>query len=259
MSKSQAIFVEQKGAIAHLVLNRPDKRNALSMQMWAAIPSLLAPLRDHTRLRALVVRGAGGVFSAGADITEFETVYASREAAIANHIVIQAAMASVETFPAPTIAAIEGACVGGGCGLALACDLRIADANARFGITPGKLGLAYGVSDTRRLVQAVGLSQAKRILFTGALFAAPHAKDIGLVDELCDADAIEKTVDGIVGALQTASSHTARTTKRILRMLADGAQDDTPDSRALFGDAFDGADFKEGYRAFLEKRPPQFE
>jgi enoyl-CoA hydratase/carnithine racemase len=258
MNANRQIYIERNGNLAQLILNRPEKRNALNVAMWRAIPEMLAPLREDRHLRALIVRGAGGVFSAGADIAEFDTVYASRQAAIDNHLTIQAAMTAVESFPAPTLAAIEGACVGGGCGLALACDLRIAEGDSRLGITPGKLGLAYGVSDTRRLVEAVGVSNAKQILFTGALIGAEEAKAIGLVDEVCAPGAIEQAVGEIVSALQSASGHTARTTKTILRMLASGVTDDTDESRALFGDSFDGEDFKEGFQAFMQKRAPRF-
>lgn len=252
------IHLTRDGATATLLLNRPDKRNALTVAMWAAIPPLLAGLADDATLRLLIVRGANGAFAAGADIAEFETVYASRDAAIENHLTIQAAMTAIETFPAPTLAAIEGACVGGGCGLALACDLRYATPNARFGITPGKLGLMYGVSDTRRLVAAVGLSAAKDILFTGRLFGATEALSLGLIDKVADESSLETLIATLAASLTSASSYTARTTKRILHRISEGARDDDDESRQLFADAFSGADFQEGFRAFLEKRKPSF-
>lgn len=257
-AQSQDIQITRDGATATLLLNRPDKRNALTVAMWRAIPELLAPLTQDRTLRLLIVRGAGGVFAAGADIAEFETIYATREAAIENHLIIQAAMTAVETFPAPTVAAIEGACVGGGCGLALACDLRYAADTARLGITPGKLGLAYGVSDTRRLVNAVGLSAAKDILFTGRLLDAAEALRVGLVDKVTPTPDLAPTLAHLTLQLAQASSHTARTTKTILAMLKAGVRDDTDETRALFADAFEGDDFKEGFRAFLEKRAPKF-
>jgi enoyl-CoA hydratase/carnithine racemase len=243
---------------AILLLNRPDKRNAITLAMWREIPALLAELSSDARLRALFIRGAQGCFAAGADIAEFETIYATRDHAIENHRIIQAAMQAVESFPAPTIAVIEGYCVGGGCGLALACDLRIAAADARLGITPGKLGLVYGVGDTRRLVQAVGLSQAKKLLFTGALIDAPEALRIGLVDQIAGPKNLEAEITGLLDQLQAASAHTARAVKDILALCAAGQREDDEASRAVFGDAFSGPDFQEGFRAFLEKRPPRF-
>jgi enoyl-CoA hydratase/carnithine racemase len=252
------IFARREGAFAHLVLNRPAKRNALTMAMWRAIPALLADLADQTGLRVLIVRGEGGAFAAGADIAEFERAYASREAALANQADMQAAMTALEDFPLPTIAAIGGACVGGGCGLALCCDVRIAAAGAKFGITPGKLGLAYGVADTRRLVQAVGLSASKDILFTGRILDADEAMRLGLVDRIVTGDALDRSVQDYASAIAAASGFTARATKAILRLIRDGHAADDETSRALFADAFEGEDFREGRAAFLEKRPPDF-
>jgi enoyl-CoA hydratase/carnithine racemase len=241
-----------------ITLNRPDKRNALTMAMWDALPGLMAQAAGAPGVRLIVLTGAGGAFAAGADIGEFETVYATRASALDNHRRIQAAMAAVEECRVPTLAMIEGACVGGGCGLALACDLRYAADNARLGITPGKLGLAYGVADTRRLVQAVGLSAAKDILFTGRLYDAPSALQIGLIDKCLAPDALAGGVDAFAADLAAASTYTAATTKRILQMVAAGQRDDSEESRALFADAFAGRDFHEGSAAFLEKRKPNF-
>lgn len=255
---TQDIQLTRKDGVATLLLNRPDKRNALTVAMWRAIPELLAPLVNDSALRLLIIRGAGGVFAAGADIAEFETIYATRDAAIDNHITIQAAMTAVETFPAPTLAAIEGPCVGGGCGLALACDLRFAAEGARLGITPGKLGLMYGVADTRRLVSAVGASAAKDILFTGRLLDAKEALRIGLIDALTPSGDLDARIDQFASALAAASTYTARSTKLILAMIAGGAREDTEATRAMFADAFEGPDFREGFRAFLEKRAPRF-
>jgi enoyl-CoA hydratase/carnithine racemase len=251
------ITLTVKDRVAVLLLNRPDKRNAITVAMWRAIPRMLQEAAAHSKLRLLVVRGAGGSFAAGADIAEFQDTYATRDAALANHRIIQEAMSAVESFPMPTLAAIEGACVGGGCGLALACDLRYGTPSARFGITPGKLGLVYGVSDTRRLVQAVGLSNAKEILFTGRLINADRARSIGLIDKVVD-DQMDAAIADLHAALAAASSHTARTTKSILRMLNDGLRDDNDRSRTMFAEAFEGDDLQEGIKAFLERRPPIF-
>lgn len=242
--------------VATLTLHRPDKRNAVSVAMWEAIPPLLAPLAVDASLRVLIVKGAGEHFSGGADIAEFDTVYATHAMAMENHRIIQAAMQALEDFPSPTLALIDGACFGGGCGLALACDWRIATHRARFAITPAKLGLVYGVSDTRRLVQAVGVAHAKDILFTGRVLSAAEAHRIGLAQRLDDD--LRAAGEAYAEALRQSSNHTARSAKQILRMLDSGARDDTDESRALFANAFAGDDFKEGASAFLQKRPPRF-
>ncbi len=258
MNPAQDIYVARDGAVAVLALNRPSKRNALTMAMWRAIPGLLNELAGDPSVRVLVVRGEGGAFAAGADISEFETVFATREAALANQADMQAAMTALEDFPSPVIAQIDGACVGGGCGLALCCDLRFASATSRFGITPGKLGLAYGTSDTRRLVQAVGLSAAKDILFTGRIVTAAEALSLGLVDRVFESFSLAGEVAAYAAQICAASGYSARATKAVLRMIRDGATGDDAASRALFADAFEGPDFSEGRAALLQKRAPAF-
>lgn len=243
---------------AVLTLNRPAKRNALKLSMWAAIPELLQQVATDPLARALIVTGSGGAFSAGADIDEFETTYATPEAAMANQETMQRAMSAVEAFPFPTIAMIEGPCVGGGCGLALSCDFRFAAEGARFGITPAKLGLVYGVADTRRLAQAVGVSKAKDILFSGRLMDAQEAHRMGLVDRLFPADQLKSQTLAYVADIAKASSFSAFATKQIFTWLREGAASDDDASRGLFASAFKGADFKEGFAAFREKRAPAF-
>ncbi len=258
MSETADIHLARMGRRAELVLNRPAKRNAITLAMWRAIPDLVAEADVDPAVRLLVVRGAGAHFAAGADIAEFETTYATRDAALANQAVMARAMSALEAFSKPSLAVIRGACVGGGCAVALCCDMRLAASDARFGVTPAKLGLAYGVSDTRRLVQAVGPSAAKRILFTGGLIGAEEALRIGLIDAAHEDGALDAAVDALDAEIAAASGFTARAVKKVMAMLQDGAVDDTDESRALFADAFEGADFREGSSAFLAKRPPQF-
>lgn len=253
-----AVYLTREGPAAHLVLNRPDKRNALSAAMWAAIPPLLAEAEADGAARLLIVRGAGGAFAAGADISEFEDVYATAERAEAYSRTIAAALDGLAAFSKPTLAVIEGACVGGGCGLALACDLRFAAQGARFGITPGKLGLVYTLNDTRRLVDAVGFSPAKDILFTGRLLDAEEALDIGLISRLLPREALFEEAAGYAEQVAQASTRSARVTKRIMARIAAGQSEDDDATRKLFLEAFQSTDFKEGYRAFLEKRKPRF-
>ena len=242
---------------ATLTLNLPNKRNALNIAMWAAIPDLVAQAVADPDVKLLFVRGVGGVFASGADISEMPTVYATSQAALENDSKIQGAMRAIEDCAKPVIALIEGPCVGGGCGIALACDLRIGAAGSRYGVTPAKLGLVYGAADTRRLVQAVGLSMAKDILFTGRLLGADEAYKIGLIDHLVDPSDLHRIAEEYAGNIAAASQFSIRNQKTILSMLRTGA-DDSPLSRALFSDSFEGADFKEGFAAFMEKRPAKF-
>lgn len=252
------IFLTQDGHAATIVLNRPLKKNAMTVEMWRRVPALAAEALTMPGLRALIVKGAGGSFSGGADIAEFPQLYATPDAAMENQSTIQAAMRAIEDFPLPTIATIEGPCYGGGCGLALACDLRFAAKDAKFAITPAKLGLVYGVDDTRRLANAVGQSRAKDILFTGRTLDADEALRIGLIDAAHEQRQLDAAIRAFVTSLSAASSHSARATKEILRRLAGGQRHDDEATRAMFGQAFSGPDFQEGFKAFMERRPPRF-
>lgn len=244
--------------VARIALNRPEKRNALALAMWRSIPDLMAQALAVPGLRLLIVEGKGGHFSGGADIDEFSTLYATPQAALAAQIVIQAAMRAIEDFPLPTLAVIEGVCYGGGCGLALACDLRYAAATARFAITPAKLGLVYGVDDTRRLVAAVGFARAKDMLFTGRTLTAEDALHAHLVDALYPLGEIQAAVSGFADSIMSTAATSASATKRILRKLSSGTLHDDAESQAMFADAFSSLDFSEGFAAFQEKRPPRF-
>jgi enoyl-CoA hydratase/carnithine racemase len=244
--------------LAQITLNRPAKRNALSLAMWRAIPAMIAEAAANEGLRLVILRGEGGVFSGGADIAEFPSLYASRETAMENQQTIQAAMSAVENCPIPTLAVIEGPCYGGGCGLALACDMRFAAETATFAITPGKLGLVYGLDDTRRLAAAVGPSRAKDILFTGRTLNAAEALSCGLIDRTAPASELMVLTDAYRQSLAAAAATTARGTKDMLKRLGGGQRHDDDATRAMFGEAFSGVDFKEGFAAFMERRPPRF-
>lgn len=255
--KNLILLQRHEHSSATLTFNRPDKRNALSVEMWAAIPALIDEAANDPEIKLIFLRGSGGVFAAGADISEMTTVYATSEAAIQNDAKIQGAMRAIEDCPKPVIALIEGPCVGGGCGLALACDIRIGATGSRYGVTPAKLGLVYGAADSRRLVQAVGLSKAKDILFTGRLLEAEEALQIGLIDQLVGPEGLDAVRDEYAARIGAASQYSIRGQKKILAMLRTGA-DDAPQSQALFGASFEGEDFKEGFAAFMEKRAAKF-
>ena len=253
-----AITLDRKESHAVLRLNRPDKRNALNLAMWRRMIELLAEAETDPDISVLVVTGEEKAFAAGADIEEMKAVF--EDATIAATIAEEtyAAQNALHRFPKPTIAMIRGACVGGGCGIALCCDLRFADNTAKLGITPGKLGLVYSLADTKRLVDAVGPSTAKDILYTGRIVDAEEAITLGLIDRLIDADGLEDEVSAFVNSICSTSQFSARSTKQIVQMILDGHTDDTPDTRQLFIDAFSGEDFKEGFSAFTEKRKPEF-
>lgn len=254
-----SIRLDIEAPFAELVLNKPEKRNALSVDMWAAIPDLIEQAEGTEQVKVVIIHGGdAGAFAAGADISEFETIYATAESAAASGDTIARALDAVEACAKPVIAAIEGACVGGGVSLAMAADLRVASASSKFGVTPGKLGLVYPAGDTRRLLAAVGPSATKDILFTGRIFMAEEAKSIGLIDRLADAGEALSTARAFAGEIAAISQWSTRATKKMIAGIETGWTETSPEARALFLEGFSNQDFEEGYRAFLQKRPADF-
>ena len=245
--------LEFDGPTAHLLIDRADKRNAFDMAMWQAMPDLLDRAANASDTRLLILRSAeGGAFCAGADIRELLANKDDADWRRANQAAINTVQHSLARIDLPTIAFVEGDCVGGGCGLALACDLRVATDAARFGITPAKLGLVYPLHDVKLLADLVGPGQAKRLLYTGSLIDAEEALRIGLVEMLAD------TPSELAEAILAASPHSVRETKRFVRRVLDGQSQDDDDTLRIFADAFTKADFAEGTATFVEKRKPEF-
>lgn len=252
-----SVRLEKQGAIGHLLIDRAEKRNAFTQAMWEQFPASLGDAMADPALKVVILRSAAaGIFCAGADISEFGTGALDAEWRARNHAAISRAQNELARAAKPVIAAIDGDCVGGGCGLAIACDMRVASPRARFGITPAKLGLVYSLHDTKLLVDLVGPAQAKRILFTAQLLAAEEAQRIGLV-EIVEDDPLAAAI-GLAETMSVSSSHSVRNTKKIVRRILDGQADDDAETEALFASAFLGEDFKEGVSAFLEKRKAVF-
>jgi enoyl-CoA hydratase/carnithine racemase len=253
----EALRLETGGGIARLIIDRPEKRNAFDQQMWERFPALLSAAMNDAEVRVLLLQSAEpGIFSAGADIAEFSSGASDPQWRSRNQAAIRRAQHELARAGKPTIALVDGSCVGGGCGLAIACDLRVAGSRARFGITPARLGLVYSLHDTKLLVDLVGPAQAKRILFTGDLIDAAEAERIGLVDLVAeDADA---AAQGLAARIAAASPHSVRASKRIIRRILDGQAEDDDETRLAFDAAFEGEDFEEGVSAFLARREPKF-
>jgi enoyl-CoA hydratase/carnithine racemase len=246
------------GPVATLLLDRPARRNAMTRAMWEALPGLLAEAAADQAIALLCVTGAGGHFCGGADIAEFAQAYASPDAIAASNGVIRAAVEALAGFPKPSLAAIRGACVGGGVALALACDLRLAADDARFAVTPVRLGLIYSHGDTQRLVRAVGAGRAKELLFSARPVEAAEAQAIGLVERLWPARDFDAALAAYLATLAATSRPALRGVKAMVDAIVAGAAEETPALAALFAEPFAGEDFAEGYRAFLDKRPPRF-
>jgi enoyl-CoA hydratase/carnithine racemase len=252
-----SLRLERDGPIARLLIDRPDRRNAMTQTMWEQLPSLVGEAMSDDAVRVLILASAtAGLFCAGADINEFATCSGDADWRVANQAAIRSSQYALAFAEKPVIAAIDGDCVGGGCGLAIACDLRIASPTARLGITPAKLGIVYSLFDTKLLVDLVGPARAKRILFTGALHDADEALAIGLIDQIAT-DPLT-AADSLARTIAANAQHSVRSSKAIIRRILDGQADDDATTLALFRDAFPLPDFAEGVAAFREKRRPDF-
>lgn len=255
---AQHLTLTRDGELAELLISQPNRRNAISLAMWQAIPELAAEVDGDESVKVLVIRGDGGHFSAGADISEFESLRATAEGARHYGEQVERATTCLAELRKPTIAMIEGFCIGGGCELALACDLRFAATTAKLGITPATLGLVYSFGSTRRLVTTVGVSFAKYILFSGSRLDAEEALRVRLVDQVFDPESLATRTYEFARMISARSQVSVRGAKRMIEKIAGGL--DTPDAEAidLALAAVHSEDYREGVRAFLEKRPPAF-
>ncbi len=258
MTKTHLYLEHVEPGIYSLIISNPKKRNALNAQMWADLPVVLGEAKNKPDLKVLIVRGDGDHFASGADISEFETLYASRDSSEKISKDIAAGFTALAEFPLPTIAQIRGACVGGGCGVALCCDIRFADDTSKFGITPAKLGLVYPFADLQRLIETVGISNAKDIIFSARRLDPPHAEGMGLINKLFKPKDLETAVLDYARGITALSKQSARVHKQMFAAYQNGQFGDNAQTMDWFLDGFVSDDFKEGYRAFLEKRTPDF-
>lgn len=253
------VEIERAGPVATLILNRPDKRNALNEAMWLEIANQTPKLASDPSVKVLVLRGVDtSAFSAGADIAEFDRVHESPRTADAYRQVVDAAYQAVADLSKPTIAMIQGFCFGGGCALSLCCDLRYVDPTASFCIPPAKLGLIYSLKETKRLADLVGPSKAKEMLMGAHVVDAEEALRIGLATRLFKPRDLEKETYGFAKQLAELSQATIAGVKAMMAEISEGAVADTEASRRLVEAQFESADYVEGRRAFLEKRKPNF-
>lgn len=250
---STNILVEIDGHVATMTLNRPDKRNAVRMSMWAAIAENATALAATGEVRILVVRGSGDHFCAGADISELTNGPGGEYARIN-----WAAEEALANFPGPTIAVIRGNCIGGGVSIATACDIRIASDDATFGITPAKLGIVYPTNAIERAVRIIGGSAAKHLMYTGEIIDSARALRIGLVDEVLTPDQLDSRVDQLVAVLSERSALTQAATKAMVdEIVRDGKV--KPTTTLYWETEMDkSGEVREGVAAFLAKRSPRW-
>jgi enoyl-CoA hydratase/carnithine racemase len=251
------LTVERDGAVAVLTIDRPDKRNAMTAGMWAALPALLAELADDADVRVLVVTGAGPSFCAGADIADLLGGPDATDPMADVRRDNLAAQSALRAFPRPTIAAIRGHCIGGGVEIAASCDLRFTDATGLFGVTPAKVGVVYAAASTKALIDLVGPATTKYLLFSGELIDAPTALRVGLVDRVLAADDLDAEVHRFAEVLAGRSALSQRATKQVVAALLDGADGEAvvaPWYRATIA----GGELAEGVAAFAARRAPDF-
>ncbi|MBI4608552.1 MAG: enoyl-CoA hydratase/isomerase family protein [Candidatus Rokubacteria bacterium] len=258
---SDDILVQHDGAIATVMFNRPQVRNAVSLAMWREIARVAEGLGKDDSVRAVVFRGAGTeAFASGADISEFKEVRKDVATAQAYSKETEAAYRAVRRCPKPTVAMIYGFCMGGGMALAMACDLRFGAEGAKFGIPAARLGIVYGLESTRQLVDLVGPAYAKDILFSARAIEAQEAFAIGFLNRLLPVEELESYTYDYLRKVAANAPFSVRGAKLIIEAaVEDGGVSRQAEIRELTLEAFESEDYKEGTRAFLEKRPPRFQ
>ena len=259
-SPSSNILALKDGSVGWLILNRPERRNALTSAMWTAIPPAMAAVDADPDIRVIVLRGAGSqAFAAGADICEFGETRKDAASARDYERRNAEAFAAIRSASKPVIAMISGHCIGGGLALALACDLRIASDSSQFALPPAKLGLAYPLEGLRDLLAAVSPSVAKEMIFTARRIDAVEAKNIGLINRLVALDQLESETAALGAEICARAPLTLKASKRAIDAISDrpGAAS-AAELQALAAACFDSADYAEGCAAFLEKRKPVF-
>ena len=252
------ILVHKADQIATLTINRPEKRNAMTLAMWQALPDLMADVEDDPAIKVLLVTG-GAHFSAGADISEFRTVRKGATGGRTYNAAVEAGETALAELTKPSIAVVHGFCIGGGCELALACDVRLAGDGARFAITPARIGLVYSMSGTRRLVDTVGPAWAKQILFTGDQMSAEQALRIGLVNEVHPSEELDGRARELASSIATRAQTSVLSSKAIVGRILRGQQTEDAGVEAMYEHGYTSRDYAEGVAAFVEKRTAVFD
>ena len=257
--QTDVVLVERDGASATVVLNRPEKLNALNAAMWTRVAEVFGELGADTNLRCIVLRGAGEkAVGPGADITEFATKRSNSEQAAQYGALMHGAMGAIRACPHPVIARIQGLCVGGALELALMCDLRIAATSSRFGVPINRLGLVMAYPEVEALVGLVGPSVALEILYEGRVFGAEEALAKGLVNRVVADAELDAEVAATVQRIAAGAPLVNRWHKKFVYRMANPAPLSREEQKEGFA-CFDTVDYREGVRAFLAKDTPKFE
>jgi len=262
-TKSRAdgkILQSTADGVGIITFNNPTKRNAISLDMWEGLGEALIELRDDPDVRVVVLAGAGDkAFVSGADISQFEKARHNAQASEEYARRSAAQRALLADYPKPTIACIKGFCLGGGMLVAMLSDIRIAAADSQFGIPAAKLGIAYGYDGLRHLVSLVGPSWARLLMYTGMRIGSPEALRIGLVDRVLPDDEVWDATMDIARTISGNAPLAVQAAKiTIAQVLKDPADRDMEAIKDIGSACMDSEDFREGRRAFMEKRKPRF-
>ncbi len=260
MALTDKVISRKDGNVGYVIFNNPERRNAMSLEMWEATTRLMSEYAKDDSIRVVVLSGAGDkAFVAGADISKFGDERSSEEGVKKYNDAVEAAYASVHEFPKPTIAMIRGFCVGGGMGIASCCDLRIASEDARFAVPAAKLGLGYGYPGVKRLMDIVGPSFTKEIFYTARLFDVMEAVEMGLVNRVVENNELEFYVKDYAATIAANAPLTVDSIKFIVgESCKDESQRDMKHCDDVVQACFKSEDYKEGRAAFMEKRKPVF-
>lgn len=259
-SPTERMQVWADASTLHVRFNNPERHNALSVDMWQAIPALLAQAEQDDAIRLVVFSGAGEkAFVSGADISQFEDMRAAREAVKHYEAMAEDALMSIYRCSKPTLAAIRGYCIGGGVNVAISCDIRIASDDSVFSIPAARLGLGYRYSAMKNLVDLVGVGAAKDIFFSARKVDAIEAKAMGLISRVCKAADLQTLLSEYTTAMADNAPITIHAGKVIMaEILKPSPELDMAVCQQLIRDCFESEDYAEGRRAFMEKRKPVF-
>lgn len=260
LTTEEKLLAKRDGGIAHIVFNNPAKMNAVSLDMWERMIGLLEDYAKDPSLRVLVVTGSGGkAFVSGADISKFEQTRSTPESVAKYGNTSLKAYETLYNFPKPTIARIQGYCIGGGMNLAVCCDVRVATEGSKFGIPAARLGLGYGYPGVKRLSEIVGVSRAMEMFYTARQYTAREAAAFGLLNEVVAEADLDATIDRMTGQINENAPLTIATIKAVAREIGrPSAERDHAKLDAMVQACFDSEDYIEGRRAFMEKRKPAF-
>ena len=259
-SPTERVQVRVDGPALHIVFNNPARHNALSVDMWGAVPALLAQAADDERVRLVVFSGAGEkAFVSGADISQFEDQRAAKEAVKVYEALAEEALMAIYHSPKPTLACIRGWCIGGGVNVAISCDIRIAASDSTFAIPAARLGLGYRWSALKNLDDLIGVGAAKDLFYTARRIDAAEALRLGLVSRTCTPEALPALLAEYTTSIGENAPLTIFAAKSIVEeMLKPAPEFDAERCRDLILRCFESEDYAEGRRAFMEKRKPQF-